>query len=66
MREHPRNFMLYDYQKPIHLPIDAELCKHEDEADEDVDIDEMVATLLERRRHAFSKAKENIDEAQSK
>ena len=55
------------YQRPMQLPIDAELCQHDDEAEEEnVDIDEIIDNLLERRKQASSKAKENIDEAQRK
>ena len=51
----------------MQLPIDAELCQHDDEAEEEnVDIDEIIDNLLERRKQASSKAKENIDEAQRK
>ncbi len=58
------------YQKPMQLPIDAELFQHDGEhdkeAEENVDIDEIIDNLLERRQQAFSKAKENIDAAQRK
>jgi len=63
--KHSPYYMLY--QKPMQLPIDAELCQHDGEAEEeDVDIDEIIDNLLERRQQAFSKAKDNIDEAQKK
>ncbi len=67
--KHSPYYMLY--QKPMQLPIDAELFQHDGEHDEEaeeenVDIDEIIDNLLERRQQAFSKAKENIDAAQRK
>ncbi len=65
--KHSPYYMLY--QKPMQLPIDAELFQHDGEHDEEaeeenVNIDEIIDNLLERRQQAFSKAKEKIDAEQ--
>ncbi len=63
--KHSLYYMLF--QKPMQLPIDAELCEIENEEEnEGVDVDEIIDSLLERRKKAFSKVKQNIDEAQRK
>ncbi len=63
--KHSPYYMLF--QKPMQLPIDAELCEIENEEENDgVDVDEIIDSLLERRKKAFSKVKQNIDEAQRK
>ncbi len=54
--KHSPYYMLF--QKPMQLPIDAELCEIENEEENDgVDVDEIIDSLLERRKKAFSKVK---------
>ncbi len=61
--KHSPYYMLF--QKPMQLPIDAELCETENE-EVNNGVDEIINSLLEKRKKAFSKAKQNIDEAQRK
>lgn len=51
----------------MQLPIDAELLEIENESENDsADVTEIIDSLLERRKKAFSIAKQNINEAQGK